>query len=80
MWQSLKKGKMEQFFVELPLARKSAKKRAFQLPDCWLKLKLDDDHCGALELHRKKSPKTIPYFKKKQLVKVLKMVQSESQA
>jgi len=26
---------------------------------------LDDDHCGALELHRKKSPKTIPYFKKK---------------
>jgi len=41
---------------------------------------LDDDHCGALELHRKKSPKTIPYFKKKkQLVKV-KMVQSESQA
>jgi len=41
---------------------------------------LDDDHCGALELHRKKSPKTIPYFKKKQLVKVLKMVQSESQA
>jgi len=29
MWQSLKKGKMEQFFVELPLARKSAKKCAF---------------------------------------------------